>query len=83
MARLGPISRSDFIKRLRKEWSFEGPFQPPERTGSDHPEFLQRGDVSVTLPNKHKRKEIGIVLLQQLLGQAGITRKEWLGETDH
>jgi len=82
VARLGPVKRSDFIKRLRKEWGFEGPLQPPERTGAKHPEFMRKDGLTLSLPNAHKKKDIGVELLKRLLSQANISRKEWLGEEE-
>jgi hypothetical protein len=37
---------------------------------------MQRGDVTVTLPNPH-RGDIGIGLLATVLRQAGVSREEW------
>ena len=83
MAALRPISRVDFIKRLKKDFDWAGPFQPAGRTGGKHPEFMTKdGRSPLNLPNVH-RGEIGLDLLKPLLAQAGISRKEWLGETDN
>ena len=37
---------------------------------------MQRGDVSLTIPNPHGR-DIGPKLLGQVLRQAGIGRSDW------
>jgi len=70
MARLAPVSRGEFIRRL-KRLGFEGPY-----SGGRH-EFMLRGDRRLILPNPH-RGDIGVGLLSRLLRQAGITREEWL-----
>lgn len=43
-----------------------------------HPQLL-RGDVTVIIPNPHEG-DISVGLLSRLLGQAGVSREEWLGE---
>ena len=69
MPRFGPIKRRELIACLRR-LGFSGPF-----AGGKH-EFMQRGDLSLTIPNPHGR-DIGPKLLSQLLRQAGIARDEW------
>jgi hypothetical protein len=49
---------------------FSGPFE-----GGKHP-YMIRGVVVLTIPNPHK-EEVGVDLLQRILKQAGVTRKEW------
>jgi len=49
---------------------FSGPF-----AGGKH-EFMQRGDLSLTVPNPHG-SDIGPKLLSQVLRQAQISREEW------
>ncbi len=65
-----PISRRDLIKRL-KEFGFNGPF-----SGSKHP-YMVKGTLKLTIPNKHKEKEIWPELLEKILNQAKISRDEW------
>lgn len=77
MPHLPPVSRADLIKRLRKEFGFEGPFQTEGRSGGKHPEFMMRGTLLLHLPNDHG-KDIDPYLLAKLLDQAGIARSEWL-----
>lgn len=67
--RLTPISRRDFIERLRL-MGFEGPY-----SGSRH-EFMLRGNNRLILPNPH-RSMISVDLLTRLLKQAEISREEW------
>jgi len=69
MARLGPISRLEFIRRMLK-LGFEGPY-----VGGKH-EFLLRGTQRLTLPNPHQG-EISVDLLGRLLRQANVSRQEW------
>jgi len=67
--RLAPISRKDFIQRLRR-LGFEGPY-----AGGRH-EFMLRNNRRLILPNPH-RSVIGVALLARLLRQAGLSREEW------
>jgi predicted RNA binding protein YcfA (HicA-like mRNA interferase family) len=67
--RLNPVSRREFVQRLRR-LGFEGPY-----SGGRH-EFMLRGDRRLILPNPH-RGDISRDLLVRLLCQAGITREEW------
>lgn len=69
MPSFGPIKRRDLIYYLRK-LGFNGPY-----SGGKH-EFMQRGDMSLTIPNPHGR-DIGSNLLAKILRQAGIDRSEW------
>lgn len=73
MARLVGVSRDQLISRLR-ELGFDGP-----QDGSDHP-FMTRGNLRLKVPNSHRRKDIGVELLSRILKQAGVSRREWLGE---
>jgi predicted RNA binding protein YcfA (HicA-like mRNA interferase family) len=65
----GPTSRRRLIQGLRT-LGFEGP-----HPGGRHM-IMQRGDVTITLPNPH-RGDIGIGLLATVLRQAGVSREEW------
>jgi len=47
--------------------------------GGKHP-YMLRGEIVITLPNRHDR-EIGVDLLRRILKNAGITPKEWLGRS--
>jgi predicted RNA binding protein YcfA (HicA-like mRNA interferase family) len=67
--RLTPVSRREFVKRLRR-LGFEGPF-----SGGRH-EFMLRGTTRLILPNPH-RGVISVDLLTRLLKQAKISRDEW------
>jgi predicted RNA binding protein YcfA (HicA-like mRNA interferase family) len=69
MSRLIPISRQEFISRL-KELGFDGP-----HSGGKH-QYMIKGSIRLTVPNPHK-KEIGVELLSRLLKQADISRDEW------
>lgn len=67
---LDPISQRNLIKKL-KNFGFEGPF-----SGGKHL-FMIKGDLSLTIPNPHGR-DIGVGLLNKILKQAGISRKQWV-----
>ena len=69
MPHFGPIKRRELIACLR-QLGFSGPY-----AGGRH-EFMQRGGLSLTIPNPHG-SDIGPRLLAQLLRQARITRGEW------
>ena len=69
MPTFGPTSRKDLIRNFKKA-GFEGPYP-----GKKH-QFMQRGSVTVRIPNPH-RSDIGKGLLSRILDQAGITRDEW------
>ena len=70
MGGLSPISRADFVRRLR-ELGFEGPY-----AGGKH-SFLVRGVVRVIVPNPH-RGDMSVALLSRILNQAGISEHEWV-----
>jgi len=69
MPPLGPVSRKDLIRHLRK-LGFEGPY-----SGGKH-QFMVRDDITVRVPNPHQT-DIGKELLLRILRQAGIGRNEW------
>ena len=69
MPRFGPIKRRELIACLRR-LGFTGP-----SAGGKH-EFMQRGEMSLTIPNPHG-SDIGPNLLGHMLRQAGIKRDEW------
>jgi predicted RNA binding protein YcfA (HicA-like mRNA interferase family) len=69
MPHFGPIKRRELIACLRR-LRYSGPF-----AGGRH-EFMQRGNVSITIPNPHG-SDIGPNLLAKVLRQAGVTRDEW------
>ena len=72
MPKLTPVSRRQFIQRLR-ELGFEGPF-----AGGKHPQ-MKRGNLTLIVPNEHEG-DIRPGCLSRLLKQAGISREEWLGQ---
>jgi predicted RNA binding protein YcfA (HicA-like mRNA interferase family) len=69
MPRFGPIKRRDLIHYLR-QLGFEGP-----EAGAKY-QIMQKGDITVRVPNPHKG-DIGGDLLARILRQAGINRDEW------
>lgn len=69
--KLSPVSRPELIRRLRSlGWS--GPF-----SGSKH-QHMVKGEIQLTIPNPHGRKDIGVNLLKILLNEAAISRGDWL-----
>lgn len=69
MPQLGPIKRRELIVYLR-QLGFTGPY-----AGGKH-QFMQKGNLSLTIPNPHKG-DIGSKLLAAILRQAGIERNQW------
>jgi predicted RNA binding protein YcfA (HicA-like mRNA interferase family) len=69
--RLTAVSWNELVRRFR-ELGFEGPYL----SSGPHPYFMKRGDLTVDLPNPHK-KDIGVGLLHKILKQAEIDREEW------
>ena len=70
MYRLSEVSWKDLVRRLRM-LGFEGPF-----LSRPHPYFMRRDDLTVDLPNPHK-KDIGVGLLKKILKQAEVSREGW------
>jgi predicted RNA binding protein YcfA (HicA-like mRNA interferase family) len=69
MPPLGPISRRDLIRALRRA-GFDGPY-----TGGKHA-FMVKEGLTLTIPNPHQG-DIGRDLLVRILRQAGLSRKQW------
>lgn len=69
MGKLIPVSWRVLVKKLRA-LGFEGPL-----AGGKHP-FMIKGNVVLTLPNKHK-KEISVELLRRILKEGGISITDW------
>jgi len=69
MPRFGPIKRQDLIRYLLL-LGFDGPYADGKHM------FMQRGDVTITIPNPH-RGDVSRDLLSRILRQAGISREEW------
>jgi len=65
-----PISRRKLIQRFR-DLGFSGPF-----SGGRH-SFMVKGELKVRIPNPHKGSDISDSLLNEILRQAGIKRKDW------
>jgi predicted RNA binding protein YcfA (HicA-like mRNA interferase family) len=64
-----PVRRRELVAFLRRA-GFSGPY-----SGGKH-EFMQRGNLVLTIPNPH-RGDISVGLLKIILRQAGISRREW------
>lgn len=71
MPPIGPISRKDLIKNLRK-LGFTGPY-----IGGRH-EFRVQGELRVHIPNPH-RGDISRDLLVRILRQAKVSLERWSG----
>jgi len=69
MPPLKPVKRKDLIRNLKK-FGFTGPF-----SGGRH-QFMQKGNLTLTLPNPHN-SDIGTAFLLRILKQAEITREMW------
>ena len=69
MPRLTPVSRREFVRRLRA-LGFAGPY-----VGGRH-EFMLKEERRLILPSPH-RGDISVALLLRLLQQAGVARDEW------
>ncbi len=67
---LKPVSRREFVKKLRR-LGFEGPF-----SGGKH-QFMKKGSFKICVPNPHG-KEIGAVLLKQIIKDLRISDEEFL-----
>jgi len=72
MPKLGPIKHKQLVKYLRL-LGFDGPFGQ----GRSH-SIMIRGNVTLTIPNKHGSGVINDVgLLRRILRQAGVSAEEW------
>ena len=69
--KLSPVSRPELIRRLRS-FGWSGPF-----SGTKH-QHMVKGEIQLTIPNPHGRKDIGVNLLKILLNEAAISRGDWL-----
>lgn len=70
MPELKPISWTKFVSKLKDFW-FYWPF-----SGWKHL-FMSKGNLDLTIPNKHSNKDIWIWLLSRILKQAWISIKDW------
>lgn len=57
--------------RKLKDFGFEGPY-----SGGKHL-FMIKGNLSLTVPNPHGH-DIGVGLLNKILKEAEISKKEWV-----
>ncbi len=64
------ISIKDLIRKL-KLFGFRGPF-----AGGKH-QFMVKGSKKLRIPNPHGSNDIGAYLFNEILKQAGISKKEW------
>lgn len=70
---LKPVNRRDLVLRFRM-FGFEGPF-----SGGKH-QFMLKENLTIRIPNPHSG-DIGVELLSRILGQAGISKKDWEKKT--
>ena len=70
MPPVGPISHRKLVACLR-ELGFSGP------TGAGKHCIMQRGELTLHIPNPHHSSDYGTGLLLRILKRAGITRQEW------
>ena len=64
------IARRELIRKFRA-LGYIGPF-----SGGKH-QFMVKGRQKIRIPNPHKRGEIGVGLLKEILRQANIKNEEW------
>ena len=69
MPPVGPVSRRDLIKTLRR-LGFEGPYSSAKH------QYMVRGQAKVFIPNPHTG-DISRQLVARLMRQARISRSEW------
>lgn len=72
MSRLVPVSRREFVSRL-KDLGFGDPVGGPDHAFMSHADGRK-----VKVPNPH-REDIGIDLLAKILRNHKISRKDWIG----
>ncbi len=69
MPPFGPVSRRELVAALGRIG-----FSGPHRGGRY--QFMQRGTVTVIIPNPHG-PDIGMGLVTRILRRGGISRQEW------
>ena len=74
MPKIYPLSWKSFVQKM-KEFGFDGPYQEGR-----HP-YMVKGNLSVTIPNPHG-EDISTDLLNRILKQAMINKKEWRNRTE-
>ncbi len=73
MPKLTPLSRKEFIKKL-KGFGLQGPFQ-----GGDH-QFMCNKNCRIKVPNSHSKKDIPIFIIQLTIRQLGKSKDEWINK---
>ena len=68
--RLAPISRRNFIKRLR-HLGWEGPL-----SGGKH-EFMVKGPQKLPIPNPHRGGQISVAKLRGILREIEVSPEDW------
>jgi len=69
------------------DWLYNPFFDPEVQVALEHKrtlpakcpkhQHLLKGNVQLTVPNPHHRKDIGVQLLKLALNEAGISREDW------
>ncbi len=70
MAALSPVSRREFIRKLRV-LGYDGPY-----VGGKHEHMTKQGGATVTVPNPHG-SDISVGLLSRILRSANISYDDW------
>ena len=71
MSEIKPISRKELIAKL-KALGFEGPFRATKH------QYMLQGRHKIFIPNPHKGKDIGILLLKKIIRQIGIKQRKFI-----
>lgn len=72
MSKLKPLNIDEVIRKLRK-LGFTGPISGGKHLRMVH---IRTGKI-ISLP-MHKRKEVSVGLIQEIINEIGISREEWL-----
>jgi len=64
------VSRKELVRKLRI-LGFSGPY-----SGGKH-QFMIKGALKLRIPNPHSKPDISPGLVNAILKQAGIDKKEW------
>jgi len=71
MSSLSPLARRVLIKKLKK-LGFNGPFSATRH------EYMIKDKHKIFIPNPHKNKEIGLVIIKEIIKQLNIDKNEFI-----
>ncbi len=71
MPKIKPLSRKEYLKKLKKFG-----FSDIQR-GGDH-DFLVTDNAKIKLPNVHAQKDIPVFIIQKTIKVLGIDRNKWI-----